>query len=169
MQSFATVASDSETPTREAASTFPTRVTTASPADIPAVVAMMQRCSRISLLHRFHGPTDGVAFTVDRLKRNNDVVALAWEGARCIGMGTLAPHSDGAFHLAVLVEDDWQRQRIGTRLVTAVTQRAKHRGVRSVHADVMGVDRWALAVLRRLGLTRVVLDHGTFSVDVDLV
>jgi hypothetical protein len=62
---------------------------------------MMRRCSRISFQHRFHGPTDGTTFTFDQLKRNVDMLALAWEGPRCVAMGALAPDSEGAFHLGV--------------------------------------------------------------------
>jgi GNAT superfamily N-acetyltransferase len=144
-------------------------VTRARPSDIPAVVAMMRRCSRITLQNRFHGPTDGIAFTIDQLKRNVDMLALAWEGLWCVGMGALAPDSGGAFHLGLLVQDDRQRQGIGTRMVRSLTERARHRGVRSVHADVLGDNRGLVGALRRLGSTSVVLEHGTYSVDIDLV
>jgi GNAT superfamily N-acetyltransferase len=139
------------------------------PSDVPAVVAMMRRCSRVSLQHRFHGPIDGIAFTVDQLNRNVDMLALAWERTSCIGMGALAPDSGGAFHLGVLVQDDRQRRGIGTRLVSSLTERARFCGVRSVHADVLGDNGRLVEALRRLGRTSVVLEHGSYSVDIDLV
>jgi GNAT superfamily N-acetyltransferase len=144
-------------------------VTRAWPSDIPAVVAMMRRCSTISLQHRFHGPTDGIAFTADQLNRNVDMLALAWEGPWCVGMGALAPDSGGAFHLGVLVQDNRQRRGIGTRIVRSLSERARYSGVRSVHADVLGDNGRLVGALRRLGLTSVVLEHGTFSVDIDFV
>jgi GNAT superfamily N-acetyltransferase len=144
-------------------------VTRAWPCDIPAVVAMMRRCSRISLQQRFHGPTDDIAFTVDQLKRNVDILGIAWEGPRCVGMGVLAPDSGGAFHLGVLVQDDRQRRGIGTQIVRFLTERARHRGMRSVHADVLGDSGRLVRALRRFGRTSVVFEHGSLSVDVELV
>lgn len=144
-------------------------VVRAWPSDVPAVVAMMRRCSRISLQHRFHGPTDGIAFTVDQLERNVDMLALAWEGPACVGMGALAPDSGGMFHLGVLVQDDRQRRGIGTRIVRSLTDRARCCGVRSVHADVLGDTGELVGALGRLGPTSVVLEHGTFSLDINLL
>ncbi len=129
---------------------------------------MMRRCTKISLQHRFHGPTDGIAFTTDQLKRNVDLLALAWEGPWCVGMGALAPDVGGAFHLGVLVQDDRQRQGVGTRIVRSLTERARHSGLCSIHADVLGENGRLVGSLRRLGLTSVVMDHGTYSVDIDL-
>ncbi len=66
------------------------------------------------------------------------MLTLVWEGPLCVGMGALAPDSGGAFHLGVLVQDDRQRRGIGTRIVRSLTERGRHCGVRSVHADVLG-------------------------------
>ncbi len=71
-------------------------------------------------------------------------------------------------HLGVLVEDQRQRRGIGTRLVRALASEAVRRGVRSIHADIMGEDGRLLAALRRLGPTRIELDMGTWSVDIQL-
>ena len=130
---------------------------------------MMRRCSKISLQHRFHGPTDGIAFTTHQLNRNVDLLAVAWEGPWCVGMGALAPDSRGVFHLGVLVQDDRQRQGIGTRIVRSLTERARNIGVWSIHADVLGENGRLVGSFRRLGLTSVVMDHGTYLVDIDLV
>lgn len=143
-------------------------VTRAHPSDVPAVIAMMRRCSRMSLQHRFHGPIDGIAFTADQLRRNVDLLALAWEGQRCVGMGALAPDPGGALHLGVLVQDDRQRRAIGTGIVRSLIEWARHRGARSVHADVLGDNGRLVRSLGRLGRTTVVLEHGTFSVEIDL-
>ena len=110
-----------------------------------------------------------MAFTVDQLERNVDLLALAWEGTSCVGMGALASDSAGAFHLGVLVQDDRQQRGIGTRIVRSLTERARHCGVRWLHADIGGDNGGLVRALRRLGLTSVVLEHGTFSVDIHLV
>jgi GNAT superfamily N-acetyltransferase len=130
---------------------------------------MMRRCSRISLQHRFHGPTDGTSFTADQLERNVGISALAWEGPWCVGMGALAPDSRGAFHLGVLVQDDRQRRGIGKQIVRSLIERALQSGGQRLHADVLSDNHGLLGALRRLGKTRVVLEQGSFSVDIDLM
>jgi len=167
-----------------------------SPSDLPAALAMVGRCSPASLLHRFHGPSDGVAYTTaqmqragqmqlegqvhreGQMQRAGDVVLLAWEGHRCVGMGALSPDPDphpdpdgdrdAGLHIGVLVEDDCQRQGVGRGLIRALVAEARRRGAGSIHADVMGEDRWLVAVLGRIGPTRVALSAGTYSVDIGL-
>jgi GNAT superfamily N-acetyltransferase len=140
----------------------------ALPADTRAVLAMVRRCWSTSLFHRFHGPTDGLSYTRDALRRAGDIIVLGWEGDRCVGMAQLAGPLASSPHLGVLVEDERQRRGIGTRLVTALSSEAVRRGVRSIHADILGEDGRLVAALRRLGPTRVDLDVGTYSVDIQL-
>ena len=143
----------------------------AQPVDTPAVLAMLQRCSQLSLFHRFHAPSDGVEYTKNQLLRTGDIIYLAWEGDVCIGMGVFAlEFCDGTTvaHIGVLVEDDRQRHGIGRRLVTAAAREAVSRGIRVVHADVMGDDVHLVRALRRMGPTDVTLETGAFSVDVAL-
>lgn len=143
------------------------RIAAGSPTDVDAALAMVGRCSRTSLLHRFHGPSDGLAYTSGQMQRAGDVI-LAWDGSRCIGMGVLALDPGGQLHLGVLVEDDRQRQGVGRSLIRALVAEARQRGTGSLHADIMGDNSWLVAALRRIGQTRVVLAAGTFSVDIEL-
>jgi GNAT superfamily N-acetyltransferase len=140
----------------------------ARPADTPAVLAMVRRCSSTTLFHRFHGPTDGISYTSEALHRAGDILVLAWEGERCVGMAQLGGPLASSPHLGVLVEDERQRRGVGTRLVRAVAHEALNRGVRSIHADILGEDGRLLIALRRLGPTHVDLDMGTYSVDIQL-
>jgi GNAT superfamily N-acetyltransferase len=133
-----------------------------------AVVAMVRRCSKASLIRRFHGPSDGIAFTIGQLRRPDDIVLLAWEDSRCAGMGVLARRGNSPVHMGVLVEDERQGRGIGTCLATALTHEAVRRGVRSIRADLMGENYRLVAALRRLGTTSVELHSGTFSVNIDL-
>jgi len=96
------------------------------------------------------------------------LVFLAWEDDRCIGMGVLAGPSDVDLHLGVLVEDQRQRRRVGTALVTALINEARRRDVRRIHADVMGEDHQLVVILRRLGKTTASVESGVFSVGIDL-
>jgi GNAT superfamily N-acetyltransferase len=141
----------------------------AAATDTAAVLAMLSRCSRQSLYHRFHGYTDGVAYTRSLLSQGrSDDNLLAWNGSTCIGMATTGCDERGAAHLGVLVEDRWQRQGVGTRFIRALTEAARSRGVTRIHADVLGEDQFLLRTLRRVGPLKVAIDLGTFSVDVDL-
>jgi len=141
----------------------------ASATDIAAALAMLSRCSRQSLYHRFHGYTDGVAYTRSLLSEvPNEENLLAWRHSNCIAMASIARDEGGAGHLGVLVEDGWQRQGIGTRLIRALIGAARSRGVTQVHADILGEDQFLLRTLRRVGPLRVAIELGTFSVDVDL-
>ncbi len=145
-------------------------LTAASTTDTAAVLAMLSRCSRQSLYHRFHGYTDGVAYTRSLLSEGpSDENLLAWNHPTCIGMATISRDERGAGHLGVLVEDRWQRQGVGTRLIRAQFDLARSRGLTCVHADILGEDQFLLRALRRVGPLKVAIELGTFSVDVDLV
>ena len=146
----------------------PLQVMPGRAANAPAVLAMVRRCSSTSLFHRFHGPTDGIAYTEAVLGRARDIILLAWEEQRCVGMAMLGGDLAAVPHLGVLVEDDRQRRGIGTRLVTALACEAVRRGVRSIRADILGEDGGLVARLRRLGPVRVDLYMGTYSVHIDL-
>jgi GNAT superfamily N-acetyltransferase len=141
----------------------------ASSTDTTAVLDMLSRCSRQSLYHRFHGYTDGVAYTRALLRdRPGEDNLLAWDHATCIGMATIGRDEGGREHLGVLVEDSWQRHGVGTRLIRALMDTARSRGVTRVHADILGDDQFLLRTLRRVGPLKVAIELGTFSVDLNL-
>ena len=161
----------SQTAPPEAPAPVKASIRPAQPADTDAVLAMLQRCSRSSLFHRFHAPSDGVEYTKNQLLRTGDIIYLAWEGDVCVGMGVFALEGrDGTIvaHVGVLVEDDRQRHGIGRRLVAAAAREAISRGIGVVHADVMGEDVHLVRALRHMGPTDVTLETGAFSVDVAL-
>jgi GNAT superfamily N-acetyltransferase len=139
------------------------------PADLPAVVSMVGRCSLTSLFHRFHGPSDGLAYTRALFGRKSTEPAfVAWNGVTCIGVASLGRDDEGIRHVGVLVEDAWQRRGVGSLLVAALLDQARAEGAPNVHADVMGEDRFLVEALRRSGPLRVSIQSGTFSVDIDL-
>jgi GNAT superfamily N-acetyltransferase len=141
----------------------------ATASDTDAVLAMLARCSRESLYHRFHGFTDGVAYTRALLKgRPHQQSLLGWHLGDCVGVATIGRDGQGAGHLGVLVEDRWQRQGLGTRLIQALVESARSAGLTRLHADVLGEDKFILRVLRPLGQLTVAIALGTFSVEIDL-
>jgi GNAT superfamily N-acetyltransferase len=137
--------------------------------DIEAVLAMLARCSRDTLFHRFHGFTDCVAHFEALLRdRPLDQTRLAWYGSTCVGVASLGVGATGIFDLGVLVEDSWQRRGVGTQLTASLLDSARARGASAVHADVLGDDRFLLKALRRFGPLTVSIEYGNLSIDIGL-
>ena len=59
------------------------------PGDLPAVLAMLGRCSRETLFRRFHGATDGTFHALDLASRGDHQTLGAWIGSQCIGIASL--------------------------------------------------------------------------------
>jgi GNAT superfamily N-acetyltransferase len=137
--------------------------------DIEAVLAMLGRCSRATLFHRFHGFTDGRAYFEAQLRDLPvDQTLLAWRGSACVGAATLGIGADGNLDLGLLVEDSCQRQGIGTRLAASLLEYVRANGVSTVHADALGDDEFILQALRRISPLKVTIESGIFSIDIDL-
>ena len=83
-------------------------------------------------------------------------------------MATLGVRATGVVDLGVLVEDGWQRRGIGTWLVASLLVNARANGVTTVHADVLGDDRFILEALRRIGPLTVAIESGSYSIDIDI-
>jgi GNAT superfamily N-acetyltransferase len=142
----------------------------ARPADEAVVCAMVSQCSGMSLYHRFHGSTDGLAYTRALFATGSiSRTLLAWIHGVCVGMANLAPDDEGIGHLGVLVEDAWQRRGIGTRLVAALLRDARARGESRVGADVLGEDEFIVHALRPAGPLKLSVTLGTYSIEVDLI
>jgi GNAT superfamily N-acetyltransferase len=136
-----------------------------SPNQLGDVLEMLRRCSRSSLLHRFHGVTDGtdhVRQLVATLGHGHESQS-AWSGGRCVGLATL-----GGDELGILVEDCWQRRGVGTALVDRLVASARARGIEQLVANVLGEDRFVLKVLRRIGHIEATLEWGVYTVLVSL-
>jgi hypothetical protein len=140
-------------------------VSAPGPADTSAILAMLGRCSRASLFNRFHGATDGREYTLRMLKDPSVDTLIARVGDDCVGVASLVADGSGRAELAVLVEDAWQRRRVGTFLVRHLVGRTT---IQRLKADVLGEDDFIVRSLRRLGPLRVQISAGTFSVDIDL-
>jgi GNAT superfamily N-acetyltransferase len=144
--------------------------------DTGAVLAMLGRCSRASLYHRFHGVTDGVAYFTALLRdrpanrpanRPADRTLLAWHGSACVAVASLGAGPTG-IDLGVLVEDAWQRHGIGTCLIRHLLDAARSEGVTTVHADVMTDDAFILRALRRVAPLTVSTESGSFLITIDV-
>jgi N-acetylglutamate synthase-like GNAT family acetyltransferase len=145
------------------------RILSPTPSDTKAVLEMLRRCSRTSLLHRFHGFSDGVAYFEGLLRDGPiDQTILAWCRSTCVAVATLGAKATGVVDLGVLVEDGWQHRGIGTWLVATLLVNARQTGVTTVHADVLGDDGFILESLRRFGPLTVAIESGSYSIDIDI-
>ena len=144
------------------------RIAVLDPGDSDALLAMLGRCSPMTLYHRFHGITDGVAYARHVLATADGHDSyLAWSDDRCVGVGSLHVGANQA-EIGVLVEDGWQRRGVGTALLTMLVGRARQLDLSSLRADVLGENSFTLPVLGRVGPTRTSLATGNYTVLVDL-
>lgn len=137
------------------------------PDHLPGALSMLGRCSKETLLQRFHGATDGVFHARDLARRSDHLTIGAWVGPACVGLATLAI-GDPLHDLGVLVEDAWQGRGAGTSLVMRLVDLARSEGIGELHADVLAESAWALRALRRIGSVHAELSWGVYSVRVEL-
>ena len=135
------------------------------PDQLPAVLAMLGRCSRETLFMRFHGATDGTVHALDLARRYDHWTLGAWNGPDCVGLATLAL-GEGSNDLGVLVEDAWQRRGIGTVLLRDLADLAGASGITDLQAEVLADNRWVLKVLARIGAIDATTRWGAYSVTV---
>lgn len=124
------------------------------PADAEAVSELHRRCSTTTLFRRYH---TGVR-TVPRRWLHRLLVpprgtsVLAVFGREVIGLAQLIPSSTGGAEISLLVEDDWQRQGIGTALLARVAALAEAEGITELRADCLPGDEVLARTAARAGL-----------------
>jgi GNAT superfamily N-acetyltransferase len=148
----------------------PADVRRAVAGDRAALSAMFARCTEETRYHRFHGPvkalperylTDalsGTPFhyalvacpvpdlgTADVSRQDDGVVALA--SCRTV--------NEGAAELGLLIEDAWQRQGLGTRLLRDLVTHAAGAGLRVLEAQLLAEQAWITGLLRPYGSCRL--------------
>lgn len=136
--------------------------------DLADMSAMLRRCSREALYHRFHGFSDGMDYLHRQLDPERDLLRMARVEDRCVGFAVVSPHGDGSWHLGVLVEDQWQRRGVGTALVMAVVTQASRWGITRLRAQVLAEDRYLIELLRRVGPLSGVCEGTEILVDVQV-
>jgi GNAT superfamily N-acetyltransferase len=142
------------------------RVTFLDVDDLPAITAMLGRCSRATLYRRFHGFTDGRAHASSTVSDPNEDAYGAWRAGRCVGMATLAVNEEGYGEIGVLVEDAWQRRGAGAALVTALVGRAHELGLPGLVADVLADNYFVLPLLARIGAIATTFAYSGYRVRV---
>ena len=142
--------------------------------DAEAVVAMHERCSYESRTRRYHVPMPKLTTRTARhlSAPAGGVSVVAAVGGAVIGMATAAPWEElgsTTMEVAVLVEDGWQGQGLGLRLLRQVVSDARLLGADRVVCMVQPENHAMLRTLERLRMrSRVVRDGDSLMVTVAL-
>jgi GNAT superfamily N-acetyltransferase len=145
--------------------------------DAEAVVAMHDRCSHESRTRRYHVPMPRLTVrTARHLSTPAGGVSLVavLDGA-VVGMATAAPWEElgsettSVMEVAVLVEDGWQRQGLGSALLARLVAEARALGADRAVCMVQPENRGMLRTIERLRLRmRTVHTGGHLMVTVAL-
>jgi GNAT superfamily N-acetyltransferase len=110
---------------------------------------MFARCSRQTIYRRFHGYVRAFPepYFTDALKGDPRHFALVAETpGMIVALGSSVTIDDGTCEIGILVEDDYQRQRIGTRLLDMLLA---HTAGRTVRATIQHEQSWIILALLR--------------------
>ena len=95
-----------------------------------------------------------VRFTQLDYDREMALVAVVDEGGhdRAIGVARYAADpADEGCEFAIVVADVWQHRGLGSRLMTALIEAARDRGLRRMHGPVLAENVAMLALMEKLG------------------
>jgi GNAT superfamily N-acetyltransferase len=126
-------------------------------ADLLDLTDMFARCSRQTIYRRFHGYVRAFPepYFTDALKRDPRHFALVAETpGKIVALASCVTLDNGSCEIGILVEDDYQRQGLGTRLLDTLVAQA---GRRTVRATIQHDQRWIIPVLLRYQNIRIVL------------
>ncbi|HEY1626787.1 MAG TPA: GNAT family N-acetyltransferase [Streptosporangiaceae bacterium] len=125
--------------------------------DLLELTDMFARCSRQTIYRRFHGYLRAFPepYFSDAVKGAPGHVALVAQSAgQIVALASSVTLDDGSCEIGILVEDGYQRQRIGSRMLERLVA---HAGTRTVRATIQPDQRWIVPVLLRHENIRIVL------------
>ncbi|WP_073934888.1 GNAT family N-acetyltransferase [Streptomyces sp. CB02400] len=130
------------------------RITPTGPEDLAAVVALHGRCSAHALWSRYHrAMADPRDYLPVLLKRPGSVHLAAQDaGGRIVAVGHLVPDGSAA-EVALLVEDVWQDNGLGTRLLHRLGCQAAQGDWTTVYGLALAGDGRIASILRRSPVT----------------
>jgi GNAT superfamily N-acetyltransferase len=112
---------------------------------------MFSRLSKKTIYQRFHMPYPRVpGWALASFMRADDQAAslVAVVGDEIVGHAIYVRSDSGReAEFALVVEDRWQSQGVGKRLLTQLSERARHRGVETFNGEVLGENRRVLGLL----------------------
>ncbi|MEU2628266.1 GNAT family N-acetyltransferase [Kitasatospora sp. NPDC007106] len=123
----------------------------AGPGDKRAALEMHRRCSPDTLRKRYHGPVKDADRYLEHLldPRHGQTLAVEDADGRIVALAHLMWDDDGA-EVALLVEDDWQRQGLGVDLLRRMGALALQAGVATVYAVTHSSNTGLISTMRRL-------------------
>jgi GNAT superfamily N-acetyltransferase len=125
----------------------------AGPDDLAAARALHDRCSAETLAQRYHGPVPDADRYLQHLlsPRYGRTLAVETASGRLVALAHLLWDGDEN-EVALLVEDEWQRRGIGSRLLRKLVGHAVEAGRGSVYAVTRSNNTGMVATMRDLGL-----------------
>lgn len=120
-----------------------------APDDAEAVAAMVRRCTNKSLYLRLLGGIDAVRAIADPIKHGKPCGRVdigAFTGACLVGVASLVP-TRNAWEVAILVEDAWQGNRIGSQLADNLVQHAIGLRIATMRVHHGGLNRKAASLV----------------------
>jgi predicted N-acetyltransferase YhbS len=140
-------------------------------ADIEAVAALHERCSIETLYERYQVPLK-MPMTTRMARRlvvpDHGVALVAQVGTHVVGHGVLEL-VDAAWTFQLIVEDAWQKQGLGTRLMKLAAGRAKDAGAARLTFVTAGSNDRLLRAVGRAGfVARVERHDGNVHITVPL-
>jgi N-acetylglutamate synthase-like GNAT family acetyltransferase len=141
----------------------------AAASDRPALAQMVARCSEQTLVRRFHNYVRSIPepYLTEALTGCPGHFALvAQAGETTVALASCVAVDCASAEVAVLVEDAWQRQGVGTRLLGLLVAHASESGLPRLRASVLARQAWVLPVLGDYGTCEAWLRNGVFEVTV---
>ncbi len=147
------------------------------PDDKDAMVEGFERLSDQSRYRRFLAPhghlTAAELHYFTEVDHHDHEALIAFDEATQQGVGVaryVRSHAEPALaEVAVAVVDEWQSQGVGTRLLSALAERAKDEGIASFSGLVLADNELMLNLLQDVGRVRIVhSERDTVEVIVDL-
>jgi GNAT superfamily N-acetyltransferase len=143
----------------------PIRIDRVQRADYDAILAMLGRCSKMTLQRRFHAVTNGVSYVARLLgESTNEIGYGAWLDSRCVGLASLHVSDGTSAEMAVMVEDDWQQHGVGSALLAELARHARRHSLSSLRADVHADNHFIPPALARIGPIRTSTSFGVRTI-----
>jgi GNAT superfamily N-acetyltransferase len=147
------------------------------PTDKQALLGAFERLSERSRYRRFLAPLGRLSeaqlryFTEVDHHDHEALVAVEPETGEGVGVARYVRRGDdpNAAELAVAVIDDWQQRGVGSRLTSALAERARAEGITTFTALMLAENEQMISLLDELGRARVTnRERGTVELSVDL-
>ena len=129
---------------------------------------MIGRCSREAVRQRFHGYRRSFpeAYLTSALGGSPGHFALVAEapGRSIVALASCVTVAGEAADIAILVEDGYQRQGIGSTMLRMLVAYADHSGFGTLQATVLTEQEWILPFICGYGACSATVSMGVFEV-----